>query len=373
VTSLIVASDGNLYGTADNGGGGAIFKLTPGGLLTIAATFQAGGQGLPDCLVQRPNGDFYGILRGKLPALGSIFRLSATGELSAVHTFTGEAGSFPNSLTLSTDGNLCGTTGSGSLVDAVTVADGGEIYRLRFGPAVITGNATPISSTSATLNAVVDPRGAATEVKVLCYPNDAGGSQSSEVTVSSLPAGTVPVPVSTVVTGLKPSTYYRYRFQAINEDASTPQYGAELGFYTRSAVAQWLDDQNLTGGVYGDDDHDGVNNLLEYAFGTSPHVAQNTHAMAAGGVVVSHGAPTVLWSPEAGGNVAIFARRKDRDFIGLTYAPQVSTDLSVWSEVTGAPMVLAGNDDFEIVSVILPGGVADQSQLYFRLQVVSPD
>src|SRR5580704_16127664 len=69
--TLVQASDGNFYGTTQNGGNtgcslgcGTIFKITPNGKLT---TFNFDGTNGSDPiagLVQAANGDFYGVSGG---------------------------------------------------------------------------------------------------------------------------------------------------------------------------------------------------------------------------------------------------------------------------------------------------------------------
>jgi uncharacterized repeat protein (TIGR03803 family) len=78
---LIQATDGNLYGTTNLGGAsevGTVFKITPGGTLTTLYSFTAGpGGGNPVAgLVQATNGDFYGTAEDGASDDGIIFSLS---------------------------------------------------------------------------------------------------------------------------------------------------------------------------------------------------------------------------------------------------------------------------------------------------------
>src|SRR5688572_26923207 len=67
-TSLIYRADGCLYGTTSGTQNpafvtnGTVFKLKPGGVLTVLASFELTGPvgGRPRALVLSPGGDFYG-------------------------------------------------------------------------------------------------------------------------------------------------------------------------------------------------------------------------------------------------------------------------------------------------------------------------
>ena len=137
---LVQGTDGQLYGTAFSGGNqygvGTIYKITPSGTFTQIWTFC----GLTNCadgdvpvggLVLAPNGNFYGTASNtNVSGVGSvsggtIFEITPTGTLTLLHTFTGPDGSQPYAnLTLGTDGNLYGTTlyGGNSVQSVLVVA-----------------------------------------------------------------------------------------------------------------------------------------------------------------------------------------------------------------------------------------------------------
>jgi uncharacterized repeat protein (TIGR03803 family) len=93
---LIQGSDGELYGTVTNGGdhsGGLVFKITLAGVFTKLYSFCS----QPNCadglhpsagLVEASNGLFYGTTLGAgANGGGTIFRISSSGKLSTMYSF----------------------------------------------------------------------------------------------------------------------------------------------------------------------------------------------------------------------------------------------------------------------------------------------
>jgi Cellulase (glycosyl hydrolase family 5) len=114
-------------------------------------------------------------------------------------------------------------------------------------PVVVTGAATGVTGTSATLNGTVNPEGAATSYHFEYGTTTAYGTS---VPVPDGPAGsgTSDVPVSVAISGLAPSTAYHYRLVASNADAGaagldamfTTSAGGGTGFVTRSGAQLML-------------------------------------------------------------------------------------------------------------------------------------
>jgi len=116
--SLVQATDGNLYGTANSGGAfnrGTVFRLTPGGAFSLLHAFTGGVDGaLPTAaLIQGADGNLYGtatVSGGSLSSGGTIFRMTLGGDFTVLHTFSGAA-SYPAApLLQASDGNFYGTT-----------------------------------------------------------------------------------------------------------------------------------------------------------------------------------------------------------------------------------------------------------------------
>jgi uncharacterized repeat protein (TIGR03803 family) len=136
LASLVRDPQGNLYGTAQgsytvatcqqHGGCGTVFKLDAAGNETVLHTFGGGSDGsVPRAALLRDDaGNFYGTTtRGGDSDRGTIFRISATGQFTVLHSFTGGAGGSNPSAPLIRDamGRLYGTTFSGGVYGKGTV------------------------------------------------------------------------------------------------------------------------------------------------------------------------------------------------------------------------------------------------------------
>lgn len=119
VWGLFQASDGNFYGTSDFGGPdneGTVFKVSPSGIETVLYSFGS-VTGDPAAgfsrLVESDGGAFYGVsLSGGTNNDGAVFKITAEGILTLVHSFTtgGSDGFHPSGLLKGSDGNFYGVT-----------------------------------------------------------------------------------------------------------------------------------------------------------------------------------------------------------------------------------------------------------------------
>jgi uncharacterized repeat protein (TIGR03803 family) len=114
-------------------GCGTVFKLSPSGTETLLYTFRQNGDGVyPTDLVRDAAGNLYGTAErdgffdpevectfgpDAVDGCGTVFKLSPGGTITVLHTFIpppdGDDGAFPNSLLRDAGGNLYGTTGGG--------------------------------------------------------------------------------------------------------------------------------------------------------------------------------------------------------------------------------------------------------------------
>jgi uncharacterized repeat protein (TIGR03803 family) len=132
-TPLVAGGDGYFYGTTDEGGaitnsGGTVFKISADGSLTTLYSFTGGSDGSnPGGLVQGRDGYFYGTtyFDADWASYGTVFRISATGTLTTLYTFTrGSDGENPSSaawMVQGPDGYLYGTTMFGGAAGQGTV------------------------------------------------------------------------------------------------------------------------------------------------------------------------------------------------------------------------------------------------------------
>jgi uncharacterized repeat protein (TIGR03803 family) len=123
---LIQALDGDFYGTTFNGGAegcchGTVFKITPGGVLTVLHSFCseshcADGENPYAGLVQATDGSFYGATTiGGAKGGGTVFKITPTGTLTTLYSFCSQSncadGNQPwAGLVQGTDGDFYGTT-----------------------------------------------------------------------------------------------------------------------------------------------------------------------------------------------------------------------------------------------------------------------
>ena len=150
---LVQGTDGNLYGTTNAGGAqqggcaaevrcGTIFKITPSGEFTSLYSF-CSQTGCPDgqvpnaALVQGSDGNFYGTTEQggqngacpKVGACGTIFRITPSGTLTTIYSFCSQGGTsctdganpYGALIQNPTDGNFYGTTYAGGANNDGTV------------------------------------------------------------------------------------------------------------------------------------------------------------------------------------------------------------------------------------------------------------
>ncbi|HLX71049.1 MAG TPA: choice-of-anchor tandem repeat GloVer-containing protein [Verrucomicrobiae bacterium] len=121
--SLILGSDGNLYGTTAAGGAntndpnnnfagdGTAFEITTNGQFTLLASFDGTNGEEPRALLQGNDGNFYGVTaQGGAYGYGTVFQMTTNGQVATLASFAGTNGVAPINLIQGSDGALYGTT-----------------------------------------------------------------------------------------------------------------------------------------------------------------------------------------------------------------------------------------------------------------------
>jgi uncharacterized repeat protein (TIGR03803 family) len=139
--SLLLASNGNFYGTTTEGGTcigtggcGTIFMMTPSGTFTTLYNFclQSGcpdGQYPGGDLMEASDGNLYGTTHGggnftycPQSGCGTVFKLTLSGTLTTLHTFAKREGEYPApGLVEGAKGTFYGSTGAGGTGDLGTI------------------------------------------------------------------------------------------------------------------------------------------------------------------------------------------------------------------------------------------------------------
>jgi uncharacterized repeat protein (TIGR03803 family) len=118
---LVQYTNGNFYGTTEqggtNGGYGTVFEMTPTGVLTTLLSFNNADGAYPEgALVLAADGNFYGTTSagGTNGGFGTLFAISPAGNFDSLLSFNNADGANPyGALVPVADGNFYGTTEQG--------------------------------------------------------------------------------------------------------------------------------------------------------------------------------------------------------------------------------------------------------------------
>ncbi|WP_018611489.1 choice-of-anchor tandem repeat GloVer-containing protein [Segetibacter koreensis] len=123
VSSLVRGTDGNLYGMASEGGSyghGTIFKMTPGGTITILKNLNlyVDGGYPKGSLIQAKDGNFYGMTSsGSINNGGCIFKITSSGTYTIIRSLSvnTDGGRPQGHLIQTADGNFYGINYAGGV------------------------------------------------------------------------------------------------------------------------------------------------------------------------------------------------------------------------------------------------------------------
>jgi uncharacterized repeat protein (TIGR03803 family) len=138
VAGLVQGTDGNFYGTTQNGGTlnkGTVFKMTPAGLETVFYSFGTAGDGAYPVanLIQGTDGNFYGTTSaGGTHSGGTVFKMTLAGAETVLYSFgtVGDGMAPVAGLIQGTDGNFYGTTIGTSNGGGYSVGKGGTVFKI---------------------------------------------------------------------------------------------------------------------------------------------------------------------------------------------------------------------------------------------------
>jgi len=136
LAGLVEGADGNFYGSTAEGGTGSnlgtIFKITPGGALTTLYSFGTSGWGAPETpMLAGADGNFYGTTGS-----GSMFQITPQGVLTTLFDFASLGSGEPSSITQGSNGSFYGTAGDGGVGTACPSGGCGLVYELSTSPSL---------------------------------------------------------------------------------------------------------------------------------------------------------------------------------------------------------------------------------------------
>ena len=201
-SSLILDSDGNLYGTTENPhfesqDFGTVFEVPIGSTVsTVVATFDNVDGASPDSLLRDSQGNLFGTTsRGGANGDGTVFEI-AHGKSSVIRlaSFNGANGSNPSSLLIDSSGNLFGTLDP--IFDGTNFVGNGTVFEVPHGASTATAFASFNGTNGSSPNSLVlDSAGN------LFGTCGEGGDTNGDGTVFEIPHGTTSATAITLFNG----------------------------------------------------------------------------------------------------------------------------------------------------------------------------
>lgn len=245
VGELLLQGDvntGTFYGVTSSGGTagkGTVFKMTPTGTLTTLASFTGtSGATLGSTpragLVMASDGNLYGTTeQGGTANQGTLFQITPAGVLTTLVSFDGANGGAPwGRLTAAPGGYLYGTTSTGGTSLDGKSGGGGQIFRLRVYPNVLTGTADPIAHIAAVLHGTVAP---IEQNATIGFEYGTDATLSTSTTVAGIQPGGYGNDFIGAASNLSPLTTYYFRAVTTLADGVTKVKGDIQSFTTLPA------------------------------------------------------------------------------------------------------------------------------------------
>lgn len=306
----------------------------------MLVSFNITNGGYPNAgLVEGSDGNFYGATSGGgVSACGTVFKMTPIGVLTTLYSFGGTTSAYPHGTpAFGSDGKLYGTSQQMA------------IWRISFTlPTVMTGATSEVTVSSVTLTSTVNANDSDATVSF-----QFGLTNSYGNTVAGTPSpvtGNSAATVSAALTGLQPGTLYHFRTVATNLAGSIQSNDAT--FVTAlSSLQQWklaqLGDANASD--LADPDHDGLVNLVEFAYGLDPTSSGSLQ----------------LPQPQVVGDAFTLTFAQPVGITGITYGAEWN---SVLSGGSWQPVADTGTGSTHTFSV----AKGSLSQIFMRLIVTSP-
>jgi uncharacterized repeat protein (TIGR03803 family) len=412
IAPLVQAANRNFYGTASAGGNtgtstvcgqsgsggyGGIFEITADGTLTSLYTFQDSSDGSAPAaaLIQATDGNLYGTTEcgGGNSSAGTIFSITASGTFTPLYSFIGaaaEGGSEAQvGLLQGTDGNFYGTTpangtnnngtvfrfsmGLSPFVKALPTSGGvGTIIQI-LGTSLMGSTAVSFNGTAATFTVASDsniqatvPSGATSgPVTVTTANGTLSSNQPFQVTaqvatpVFSPAAGLFPSAQTVTISDATPSATIYYTTDGTNPTASSTAYS---GLITVSltetieaiAVASGLANSPVASATYGIQTPPPTFSLAAGIY-ASKQTLTISDAMAGAAIYYSTGTPT-LGSTLYNGPITI-SSTETIGAIAVASGYSASTVTSALY-IIGAPFTIEPTPGSPTEVVVSPGGTA---------------
>ena len=342
-SSVVTLGDTSTKGTLMLGSSGFPKNQTLGGLSSTGQGGNVIGQGTGSTLTLDMSGNstFAGVLGGtgtNNNNLTLIKQGSGALTLSGANTYTGAtsvnggtlvvSGSLANTpVTVGTGATLAGT---GSIGGNVTIQNGG---RQAFVVATTSGaQATRTISGTLTLSAghVIDLSSAATSA-----------------------AGTYTL---VTATGGVTGTVGTVNLTGLNGTVSIVGKSLVLNVTAASDYDVWKSSNGLIGGPNDDDDHDGMINFGEYAFGLNPNSAASINPVSG------------LINTAAGASFNYTRRKPSLTIVTCIHEYSTTLTSGSWSPFTPDSVTTNGGDPIEEITVKVPAALLTNPKLFLRVR-----